>query len=38
VWIRNAYAPGDGEAADAVVDDLAEVPAVLRRWAAAGPR
>jgi putative hydrolase of the HAD superfamily len=33
VWIRNGHAPGDGEVADAVVDDLADVPAALRRLA-----
>ena len=31
VWIRNAYTPGEGERADIVVDDLAEVPDAVRR-------
>ena len=34
VWIRNAHAPGDGTAADHVIDDLAELPAVIDRWLA----
>lgn len=29
VWIANDYAPGDGSLADAVIEDLQELPAVL---------
>lgn len=32
VWIRNDYAPGDPSAADAAIDRLAELPAVVDRW------
>jgi FMN phosphatase YigB (HAD superfamily) len=32
VWIANDYAPGDGSSADAVIEDLRELPAVLDKF------
>jgi putative hydrolase of the HAD superfamily len=34
VWIANDHAPGDPSAADARVDSLAELPAILTAWGA----
>ncbi|WP_370328230.1 HAD family hydrolase [Euzebya sp.] len=36
VWVANDHAPGDGRAADAIIEDLAELPAVLDGWGVSG--
>lgn len=36
VWVRNGHAPGDPSAADAVIDDLDELPDLLAAWGLPG--